>query len=150
MAGPTGFVQRIKGKVQSDNVYVGKGGVHEYVYATLDIGGGASTTIPNNGVSVVKCSSAPQTVRLDAPVPGIEKTIIVSSMSSGTIAIEASTAGNVTYDGTNWVWHPSTLALVQNSITLVGLSTSQWINLGVSPSVTSTGGTITHGLTTST
>lgn len=148
MAGPTGFVERVKGKVMADTVYVGKGGVHEYEWPTVDVSV-ASTTIPNSGLSILKASSGPQTIKLDPPQPGIEKTIQVTTVSSGAIAIASSTDGTITFDGRNSYWHPSTVALTNVSIALVGQSTSMWVNLGINPVYSTGSTTIPHGLTTS-
>jgi hypothetical protein len=92
MPGPSGIVQRMKGKVQADTVFIGRAGVREYVYPAIDIAGGPSTTIPNNGLSSIKNSSGAQVIRLDPPVPGIEKTIAVTTASPG-VVITASTGG---------------------------------------------------------
>lgn len=150
----SGFVNRWKGKVKADAVFVGRGGLTNLVQ-TINIAGGASTTLWNSGVSIVSDSSAAQIVLLDPPTPGLFKTIYVTTMSSGAIAIKASATGAVTFDGLNYVWKPSTqnstgaATNLPSSLDLIGASTSQWINLGVAPSVSTTGVTIGHGLTTS-
>ncbi|SRR5258706_12130809 len=128
----SGIVQRIKGREQADTFFAGRGGVYEYVYGPVDAAVTPGSTLPNNGVSIVKCSSAAQVLILAPPLPGIEKTIAVTTMSSGHVSIKNTTG--VTFDGVNSIWNASTGIANTVSITLVGLSTTQWAFLGVSNS----------------
>src|SRR5258708_27571012 len=139
MVGPSGFVQRIKGKIQVDTTQIGKGGVNEYVYGVVDASSTPGATLPNNGVSIVKNSSANQLLVLSAPEPGIEKTIVVTTISSG-LTVKTNSTGVVFLDGVNSFWKLSTLAGVQSALVLVGLSTGAWANLGVWPSTAGTAG----------
>jgi hypothetical protein len=134
----TGFVNRTKGKSTGDLYQAGaKGGVRQYVFGPTDIAGfttGTSTTIPNNGHSIIKCTSAAAKVYLDPPVAGVEKTITVTTVASGHICIAASSTTTVTFDGTNMFWNPSTTAGVQQSLCLMGMSSVAWASLGTTPS----------------
>ena len=139
--GVSGIVQRIKGKAQADNVFIGKGGVNEYVYGVVDDSVTPGSTLPNNGVSIVKTSSATQLLVLAAPEPGIEKTIVVTTMSTiGGLTIKTNSTGVVFFDGVNSFWKVSTTAGVAGAMVLVGISTAQWANLGVWPSTVGTAG----------
>jgi len=131
--GVSGIVQRIKGKTQADNIFIGKGGVNEYVYGVVDVSVTPNSSLPNSGVSVLKSSSASNFAILQAPEPGIEKVIYVTSMSSSSLVVKTNSTGVVTFDGVNSYWRPSTTSAVGFCISLVGLSTSQWMNLGVTP-----------------
>ncbi len=139
MAGPSGFVQRIKGKIQVDTTQVGKGGVNEFVYGVVDASSTPGSTLPNNGVSIVKNSSANQLLVLASPEPGIEKTIVVTTLSSG-LTIKTNSTGVVFFDGVNSFWKVSTTAGIVGAMVLVGLSTAQWANLGIWPSTVGTAG----------
>lgn len=139
MAGPSGFVQRIKGKIQVDTTQIGRGGVNEYVYGVVDASSTPGATLPNNGVSLVKNSSANQVLILSAPEPGIEKTIVVTTISSG-LTIKTNSTGVVFFDGVNSFWKVSTTAGIAGAMVLVGQSTAQWANLGIWPSTVGTAG----------
>jgi hypothetical protein len=140
MVGPSGFVQRIKGRVQTDHVTMGQGGVQEYVYPIIDVSVTPNSTLPGNGVSVLKSSGAANFAILGAPQPGMEKTIVVTTMSSSAIVVKTNSTGVTFFDGVNTYWKVSTTAGVAGTMVLVGLSTSQWANLGIWPSTVGTAG----------
>src|SRR5260370_30660534 len=115
MVGPSGFVQRIKGKIQVDTTQVGKGGVNEYVYGVVDASSTPGATLPNNGVSIVKNSSATQFLVLSSPLPGIEKTIVVTTMANG-LTIKTNSTGVTFFDGVNSFLKVSTTSGTQRSL----------------------------------
>lgn len=142
---PSGFVNRIKGRQAVDGDYtVAKFGGSR-VYTTFIDASVQSTTISNSGHTVLKWSGAASKIILDAPVMGIEKIITVSTMSSAHGCVATNSTGVTFFDGLNSFWNPSTVAGQAVTVSLIGISTSQWNNLGVNPNVTSTGGIITNG-----
>ena len=114
----------------------------------------SGTAIPNAGVSRVTCtgsSQGPVQFLLSAPMPGVEKILMVGSSSTGsfqflTTAAGASVLGN----------SAGTTAGVINLIggvspsycRLMGVTTAQWVVVGVSPVSTAVAPTVSF--TTST
>src|SRR5206468_13000893 len=98
MVGPSGFVQRTKGKVQVDTTQIGRGGVNEYMWPIVDVSSTPNSTLPNSGVSLIKGSSAGNFAILSAPEPGIEKTIVITTMSSS-VTVKTNSTGVVFFDG---------------------------------------------------
>lgn len=130
----SGFVQRYKGKIAAQCIFVGLDGIRQYVQNSS--ASSASVVPPilqNAGVSGIICSSGSAVFTLEAPLPGVEKQIVASTISSGFLV--ASTAA--TFDGTNPVMkYLSTLGGTGAALNLIGLSTSRWGIMGMYPSST--------------
>jgi len=131
---PLGYVTRFKGKIAAQRIDVGLDGIRQYV---LNSSAATSTVVPpqlqNAGLSVILAGSSGSPVfSLEAPVPGIEKQITLTTASSGAFIL--STAA--TFDGTNPVLKfASTLGSVAGaSVNLLGISTSRWAIVGAFPS----------------
>jgi len=78
-------------------------------------------------------STSPYTLTLAAPLPGIEKTIVLDSTAAyvNTIDIDLGTGVRVEGSSDNQYIAFSTLATMPQSIKLVGVSTSAWEVLSV-------------------
>jgi len=132
----SGFVQRWKGKIACDELWVGGqllaggGGVG---VQTLSLGN-TTGTLTNYGVTAISATSGLAIVRLASPnYANQSKTIQLTTVSSG-IFITASTAGTVFINGSSInTTIKSTLAGV---LELVATSTSNWAITGVYPSTT--------------
>lgn len=91
------------------------------------------TRITNYGVTVIDSNStAPDVYQMDAPRPGLRKTIVaVSGSTAGNITVNnASTSVtflNSTNDGIAFTGGPSLL----QSASLIGISTSQWAVISI-------------------
>lgn len=118
---PNGFVQRWQGKAKIGSLWLGRGGItqHPEVFTAVP-----SSPIRNSGVAILSASSGALVYTLADPVQGVEKTIALSTVSSGVFIKSTNSA---TFDGTNPVMK-STQAF---SITLMGLSTSRWQITGI-------------------
>jgi hypothetical protein len=73
-------------------------------------------------------STSPYTVTLAAPLPGVEKTIILDSTAAYVNTIDIDLGASVRVDATSDARFIafSTLATVPQAVTLVGISTSAW------------------------
>lgn len=127
----TGFTQRFKGKIQANRIDVGIEGIRQYAIQSSAALATSTNFLQNAGLSVLVTSSGTPVFTLEAPVQGIEKTIAISTQSSG--AIIASTAA--TFDGTNPVikFMSTVGTLAGVSLNLIGLSTSRWAIRGMFP-----------------
>jgi hypothetical protein len=152
MAGPSGFVQRFKGKVAFPvgGIWIGDFQVTGTAadlnvnlgWGTVTQIGANGSTIPNSGVSQVT-STAVAVYNLANPVAGVSKVIDITAASTA-VLIKASTAAGVTIQGGSSLNGGSTLsfvikstgatALVATQIELVGLSSLQYLFMGVYPS----------------
>ena len=131
----TGFVQRWKGKVALPVGGLWIGGV-QYSGSGNDLntisGSGslqalttasAVTTITNTGVTTIAATSGILVYRLARPVPGGDKVIQLTTVSSG-IFITASTDGSVLLNGSSI--NTTIKSTVAANINLMGNSTSGW------------------------
>ena len=161
MAGPSGFVQRFKGKVAfpAGGIYIGGvqiagsgADLNTLVgFGTVNTANNAApiATIPNGGISEIT-STAINVYPLANPSPG-RRVIIAITTGSSAVMIKCST-GAVTImncpsvNGGSSITNTikSTQSLVGTEIELYGLSTSQYLFNGVTPS------TLSHLLFTTT
>lgn len=128
MAGPSGFIQRWKGKVAVAAAYFG--GVQEFGAGSLFVGttAGAQTIPATNGAASIASSSAISIWTIGAiPQAGAELEIALISVSSG-VFIKA--AAGTSFD-------PSTDTVMKSTgartITLYGLSSLKWAIKSVFP-----------------
>jgi hypothetical protein len=149
MAGPSGFVQRFKGKVAfpAGGIYIG--GVQiagsgndlntNVGWGTVNTIGANGATIPNGGVSVIT-STAAAIYNLANPSPGRVVLLDITDQSSS-VMVKVST-GVVTIQGTSTTNGGSTLTntikstatLIGTQIELVGLSSVAYLFNGMYPS----------------
>lgn len=140
----TGFVQRFKGKIEADSLWVkgvqvaGAGAAANVSLISSSLG--ASTLSGSISVLLSSGSTTQAIVRLSRPFAGATKTIQVSTGLG--VIITASTNGSITFNG-------STLSVAASSgstcytLELVGTSTVNWAVVGAYPGIyTSTGGVI--------
>lgn len=131
----TGFVQRFKGKIQADALYVKGQGVYgagaaqslTLASATASIG-----TINASGVTAISATSIKAIARLSKPTyVGEFKTIQLTTVSSG-ILITASTDLSVFFNGSTG--NTTILSTLAVSFNLVATSTTNWAISGIYPS----------------
>lgn len=96
-------------------------------------GGVTPSTATAYGVTYISMtggdpSTSPRTVTLASPIPGVEKTIILDSTAAYVNTIDVDLGAGVGVDGstTNRYIAFSTLATVQQTVNLVGLTTALW------------------------
>lgn len=94
----------------------------------------ATTTanLANSGISTLSSSTIQYT--LAAPVAGVEKIITSLILSTGARSVTAGTG--VTFDGVNNVW---TSTGQDQSLTLIGLSSTRWNIVALNSTTTSLG-----------
>ena len=131
---PSGFVNRWKGKIAADQIWIGGQSLVGPASGQTLSTGSATNIIAASGVTSIAATSVLAIFRLQKPtVTNTEKTIQLTTVSSG-IFITASTDGSVTLNGSSInTTIKSTLAGV---IALVATSTSNWAIVGVYPSTT--------------
>jgi hypothetical protein len=102
---------------------------HQVDTITAIVGSVSPSTMSNNGVTVISTSAGDSTtvyITLASPIKGCEKTIIVLSTATNInppcINLNGALVGNSAYDFIAF----SSLAVSEQAITLIGLSTSQW------------------------
>ena len=105
-------------------------------------GGLSVSTAPPYGVTYVSMtgtdpSSSPRTLTLGAPIPGVTKNIIIDTTAAYANTIDVDLGADVGIDGstTNRYIAFSTLATVQQSVSLVGITTALWGVLGVASTI---------------
>ena len=130
---PSGYMQRYKGKIQATRIDVGTDGLRQYTVQSSASLATSTNFLQNAGLSVIVGSSGSAVFTLEAPVQGVEKQIVLSTVSSG--AIVASTAA--TFDGASLAI--KFLSSVGSGaagagISLIGLSTARWGVVGIYPS----------------
>src|SRR6266705_122227 len=104
---PSGFVTRVKGKAS----FGALGPVTEIIEFIQAGAAGASTGIKPDGLTIIRSTSGATVLTLGPPDPGTYKTISVTTMSSGHIAIKTNSTTGVFFDSTTLaVWTPSTAA----------------------------------------
>lgn len=77
---PSGFVSRTKGRSIGDFSAEGTSGIRQFV-RNISFPAAGSTTLSNSGLSVLGFTSAAQVVALDAPQPGVEKSLGLKNSS---------------------------------------------------------------------
>ena len=89
--------------------------------------------ITNISMTGTDPSSSPRTLTLAAPTAGVEKTITLDSTAAWANTIDIDLGATVGVDGstTNRFISFSTLAALPQSVTLVGLSATEWAVKGV-------------------
>lgn len=117
----TGFVQRFKGKVECDSLWV-KGFCYSNTEAAT-IGAQATSTLGPNVVSNVISSSGAGIWNVPPPSPGIERTLAITSVSSGAFFKAAANTSFGIIGGSTMNVLKSTTVM---SITLVGMSSVLW------------------------
>ncbi len=129
----TGFPQRFKGKIAADQLWLG-GSAMVGPSAAVAYSTAGSQTLGKEAVSNINASSGKSVFTLGFdPVPGMEKLIKLTAVSSG-VQIKAKTGTFI--DTTSLTVLTSTYA--PQAITLVGQSTLLWLIKSVYPG--STGG----------
>lgn len=84
-----------------------------------------AASLKNNGITTLGSSAGGSaTYQLDAPVPGIEKTLIATGASTGQIV--SSTGSGATFGSTTGAAVFATFTGLGQSLRLVGLSTALW------------------------
>lgn len=127
----TGFVQRFKGKIAAEQLWVGGSAMVGPAAATLYSTAGTQT-LGKEAVSLINASSAKSVFTLGFdPVPGLEKHIYLTAVSSG-VQIKAKT--NTLIGSSTSTVITSTIAL--QMITLIGMSTTTWALKAVTPGST--------------
>lgn len=144
------------GLLTADNITLNAGGIIDYsggAYSkgyveTLNwsSGGVTPSTMTNYGISFISMtgtdpSTSPATVTLAAPLPGVEKTIVLDSTAAYANTIDIDLGAGVGQDGstTNRFIGFSTLATQNQCVRLIGLSTSEWAVMGVNSTIGSYG-----------
>ncbi len=117
----TGFVSRWKGKVTAASFWMG-GFCYSAVEAAT-IGAQAASTLGNNAISNVISSSGAGIYNVPPPIAGLERTLAVTSISSG-VFFKAASGTSFGIIGT------STMNVLKSTtvmtITLMGLSSVLW------------------------
>ena len=125
---PSGFVQRVKGKVS----FGGMMPFQEQIVETIVSTGGNYAMYPG-GVSILRSTVAPGFFTLPIPEPGTVKTFIVSTMSSAHVAIRTNStgAGGVYVDSTSFTMlAPSTTVPGILTWRLMAVSSILWVTIG--------------------
>ena len=92
--------------------------------------GTTSANLPNYGLSICGSTTA-QTFTLAAPTVGVEKFIEITNGSSAVAhVVRASTAGAVTFNGTDHIMTVTTAGDGNISMHLIGATTARWVVLG--------------------
>lgn len=161
---PSGYVSRWKGKVQAVRIDLGSGGINVFSTVTLSTvnitptalaslyGGGAAgltaTTgssasgISAAGISILPPTTFNSTYYLADPLPGVTKTFVslTTVASSGTRSVASLTTGTIIVGTT--IGNADTLNFgstgTQMTVEMMGISTTKWAILGMSPVNTST------------
>jgi hypothetical protein len=124
----TGLVDRVKGVIKVDDVYVGPATASERAVFAMS----TSVVNPNYGLlSVSTFSTAAGNPTLGTPFAGAFVTIYSTAATTG-FKIQASSSGQVGFGSTNFMvcLGTSTSGIVSASQSFIGASSSQWIPVG--------------------
>lgn len=125
----TGFVERIKGKVKVDKVWIGS----SPTAAENDVNSASTVGVmPNAGyINLSTLTTASGNVTLGQPYPGSFVTLGTTAATTG-FAILASATGNITFGSTNFYvrFGSSTAGVVTAAMSFQGVSTTQWMPVG--------------------
>ncbi|SRR6266567_3346559 len=130
---PSGFVTRTKGKSSFGAIYPLQEIASQFINTAV---AGFSTTIDPAGITIVRSTTGPNVLTLGPPDLGVQKTVTLSSLSSGGTVIKTNSTGVTFFDGVNSYWGKGSSANGIATMHLVGLSTSQWAVLGAFPAST--------------
>lgn len=130
----SGFVQRWKGKIDVDQIWISGQPVYGPAITQTLSTTSATHTINQSGVTTIANSSGADVWRIASPtIIGIEKTIQLTTVSSGTFicANSSAAAAAPTFNGSS-----NTVVKMLNAgiIELRATSTSNWAITGVFPS----------------